>query len=271
MQDKTQNTNRKSKKFLEEIIEKKKEELSSSVIASEVEGSYHIERLSGARFFESLSVAQNEKGVALIAEVKFSSPTNPNLGSSDELLERVKVYEEAGADAISVITEKHFFKGDPEFVTKVKEVVSLPVLQKDFVIDEQQIYEAKEIGSDALLLIARLVDGKTLKKFVNLCFDLRIEPLVEINSEEDLEKAVGTKTKIIAVNARDLETFVIDVVKACCLMKKIPDTFVKLGFSGVHSAKEVSQYKKAGAKGVLVGTSLMQAGDIVGFVNKLMH
>jgi indole-3-glycerol phosphate synthase len=256
------------KNFLEKIINIKKKDLQTSHDALSVRY-FDVSDETENAFITIFKKKKNNASV-LIAEVKFASPTNYHLGSSDDLLQRVKEYEQAGADAISVITEKHFFRGNTAFVSKIKKAVKLPVLQKDFVIDEKQIYEAKEIGSDALLLIARLVDKKILKEFVNLCLNLHIEPMVEINSEEDLKKAIATKTNIIAINARDLETFAVDVAKACELMKKIPDRFIKLGFSGIHSPKEVLQYKKAGAKGVLVGTSLMQAKDIVNFVNELM-
>src|SRR6266700_1535424 len=124
---------------------------------------------------------------------------------------------------ISIITEKHYFKGDISFISKVKENVSLPVLQKDFIIDPVQIYEAKEAGADALLLISRLVTERQLQKFVSLCFSLGIEPVVEINNEEDLKKTITTKTNIIAVNARDLDTFIVDIEKACLLMQEIPN------------------------------------------------
>ena len=248
------------KNFLKEIIAIKQEDIKRMQDKKQL-----IKSKEGFAFRELFNKAK----MGLIAEVKFASPTNPSLGSVDELLERVKAYEEARADAISIITENHFFKGDSAFVTKVKKTVKLPVLQKDFVIDEKQIYQAKEIGSDALLLIARLVDKETLKNFVNLCFSLGIEPVVEINSKEDLEKAVKTKTNIIAVNARDLETFVVDIANACELMKKIPDKFIKLGFSGIYSAKEVAMYKRAGAKGVLVGTSLMKAKNVNRLIKNL--
>ena len=263
--------------ILLEILEKKREDLKSVILREEgrrvealLRGSSrsHTTNQHGLRrFFDSLSVAQND--INIIAEIKFASPTNPHLGSREELLERAKKYETAGADAISIITEKHFFKGDITFVSQVKSEVSIPVLQKDFVIDERQIYQAKAIGSDALLLIARLVDEKTLKHFVDLCFDLGIESVVEINNDEDLEKAIATDTKIIAVNARDLETFQVDISSACRLMKKIPDGFIRLGFSGIKSSDEVQQYKKAGANGILVGTALMNARDIKGFISLL--
>lgn len=254
--------------ILLEIIEKKKEDLNQKTRKFGIYDNQNVRSTNYQNFLKLFD--QNKNKMRLIAEVKFASPTNPNLGSVKDLLERVKTYERAGADAISVITEKHFFKGDISFVPEVKKHISLPILQKDFVIDLSQIYEAAEVGSDALLLIARLVDRETLKEFVNLCFRLHIEPVVEINNEEDLAKAIATKTHVIAVNARDLETFVIDVPKACLLIRKIPDRFIKLGFSGIQSSEEVRFYHEAGANGVLVGTSLMQAGDNVSFVNELM-
>jgi indole-3-glycerol phosphate synthase / phosphoribosylanthranilate isomerase len=257
MSDQTQNVKRKTQNFLEEIVAKKRRDLKSLRI-----------RKKKTIFHNSLFIIPGEK-VSIIAEVKFASPTSPDLGSSKDLLSRVKQYEKAGADAISFITEKHYFKGDKKFIPQIKKTVKLPVLQKDFVIDQSQIYEAAEIGSDALLLIARLVDTKTLKQFVNLCFKLTIEPVVEINSEEDLKKAVATKTRIIAVNARDLETFAVDIEKACELMKKIPDKYMKLGFSGIQTREEVSLYINAGAKGVLVGTSLMKAENIQQHISSL--
>ncbi|MBU4016953.1 indole-3-glycerol phosphate synthase TrpC [Patescibacteria group bacterium] len=262
-----------------------------------------------------LLVAQND--IAVIAEVKFASPsmedidlsirphpdTLPRSGRgqalkgeenelsifdmSKDLVKRVKEYESAGAEAISIITEQHFFKGDPSFVTIVKNAVALPILQKDFVIDEYQIYEARlrpdfaevtsgrqgfggqACGADALLLIARIVDKKTLRHFVDVCFEEGIEPVVEIFSEEDLEKAAATKTRFVAVNSRDLDTFEVDVEKACELMKKIPERFIRLGFSGIQSAVEVQNYKNAGAKGVLVGTALMRTKKIDDFILSL--
>ncbi|MBI2430920.1 MAG: indole-3-glycerol-phosphate synthase [Candidatus Levybacteria bacterium] len=211
----------------------------------------------------------NFKGFAIIAEIKFASPTNPNLGSPEDLLDRAKEYEKAGADAISIITKKAFFRGDIRFVSEVKKVVKIPILQKDFVIDERQIYEAKKAGADALLLIARIVSKEQLKAFVLLAQKLGIEPVVEVFDEKDLKKAVATKARFIAVNARDLETFAVDVDGACKLIEKIPNKFIKLGFSGIQSRAEVEKYIKAGAKGVLVGTALMKAKNIKEFIGGL--
>jgi len=207
--------------------------------------------------------------MAIIAEIKLASPTVSYFGSKKDIIKRAVDYEKAGVDAISVITEKHFFKGSLKFIPRIKKRVNLPVLQKDFVIDPYQIYEAKIIGTDALLLIAKIVDKKTLIKFVSLCLEIGLEPVVEVNDESDLANALVTSTRIIAVNARDLETFKVDVNRACLLMKKIPDRFIKLGFSGIKSSEEVNKYQDAGANGVLVGTSLMKAKNIKRFIKEL--
>lgn len=241
--------------IIQQIIDKKREDLAE-------------EKKNDNKFRQAILKPKHGQ-VAIIAEVKFASPTNPNLGSPEQLLERVKEYEKSGADAISIITEKHFFKGSLGFVTRVKEVVNIPVLQKDFVIDEYQIYQAKSIGSDAILLIARLVDTETLKRFVEIALEIGIEPVVEINNEEDLKKAIATETSIIAVNARDLDTFEISVDKACNLLKKISEKYIKLGFSGINSKEEVNKYIESGVSGILVGTALMKAGNIDEFIGEL--
>ncbi len=258
MQNKYQISNIKSQintNIIKTILDQKKKDL---------KGKLKLESL-----FKNAIVQASKHGVAIIGEIKFASPTHPHLGSASELLDRARAYEKAGADAISIITEKHFFKGDIGFVSRVKKSMKIPVLQKDFVIDEQQIYEAKSAGADALLLIARIVSKSQLQQFVMLAQTLRIEPVVEIHNQEDLKKAIATKTLFIAVNARDLNTFTIDVEAACGLMKKIPDRFIKLGFSGIQSRAEVQKYTNAGAKGVLIGTSLMKAKNIQDFIKNL--
>lgn len=207
--------------------------------------------------------------IAIIGEIKFASPTEPRLGTKSDLVKRAKQYEEAGADAISLIVEPYIFKGDLSDVGKVKKTVSLPILVKDFVTDQQQIYQAKKAGADAILLIAQLVDKATLSKFVGIAGQLGVEPLIEVNDEEDLQKALMTNTKIIAVNARNLDTLEVDVDGACRLLSRVPNSFVKLGFSGINGKAEVDKYRKAGAKGVLVGTSLMKAKNIKEFIGSL--
>ena len=204
--------------------------------------------------------------IAIIGEVKFASPTEFQLGSQDSLIVRIKEYEAAGVDAVSIVTEKNFFHGDPVFVAQIKNITPLPVLEKDFIVDEYQIYEAAKSAADAVLLIAKLLSKEKLSLFVELAKKLDIEPVVEINNELDLEKAKTTTARIIAVNSRDLHSFLVDVDQACKLIHKIPDRYIKLGFSGISSRIEVEKYKQVGASGVLIGTSLMKARNIIDYI-----
>lgn len=244
-------------KKLTEIISKTKEDL--------------LKRKKNDKSFYQAMVNPRAGKVAVIAEIKLASPNEGLLGNKNEIETRIKKYEQSEVDAISVVTEKHFFKGDPELIKRIKKITSLPILQKDFVIDEYQIYEAKIFQADALLLIAQILSEQKLVSLVELIQKIGIEPVVEINNKEDLKKALKTKTNIIAVNARDLDTFEVNVDKACELLKRIPEKFIKLGFSGIHSRTEVEKYKQAGAKAVLVGTGLMKTKNINKFIKELKN
>lgn len=219
-------------------------------------------------FLKALTNLQ-KNSLAIIAEIKLASPTHKHLGNEGEIVNRAKQYEQAGANAISVITEKNIFKGDPRFIAEVKQTVPLPVLQKDFIFNSRQVYESKKAGADALLLIAKILSEKDLIFLVDLVKKIGLEPVVEINSEDDLKKAVVTQTDIIAVNARNLDTSEVNVDRACELLKKVPAQFIKLGFSGIHSRTEVIKYQQAGVRAVLVGTALMRAVNIKQFITSL--
>lgn len=220
-------------------------------------------------FKEAIEQRFNSGGVGLIAEIKLASPSAGELENSGNVIEIAGAYKEGGADAISIITEKYFFNGSIEFINQVKEKIALPVLQKDFAVDLFQIYEGRVKGADAFLLIAKIISPDQLKRFVDLCLRIGLEPVVEINDELDLENALQTKTKIIAVNSRDLDTFKVDIEKACELLKRIPEKYLKLGFSGVNSKEEVEKYISAGARGVLVGTNLIRSQNRRKFLEDL--
>lgn len=258
--------------ILLQIIEKKQNDLEVQKNVLSVDAlKGKAEAIKSVSKFKDKLLHPNNSNVAIIAEIKLASPTIDFLGSESDIIQRAIAYEEAGADVISFITEQHYFKGNTTFISELKTKVNIPILQKDFVIDPYQIYEAKMIGSDAILLIARLVEKNVLKDFVAISRKIGIEPIVEINDEEDLKKALDTDTSFIAVNARDLRTFTVDISKACTLLEKISERYIKLGFSGINSSAEVRRYKKAGAKGVLVGTSLMKTTNIDNFIKSLTN
>lgn len=208
-------------------------------------------------------------GGGIIAEIKLASPSAGELEKAKNVLGMAGEYKKGGANTISVITEKYFFNGDLGFIKQIKEKTNIPILQKDFVVDPYQIYESRVKGADALLLIAKIISPDQLKKFVELCFEVGVEPVVEISDELDLENALNTNAKVISVNARDLNTFKIDIEKACKILKKVPEKYLKLAFSGVNSKEEVDKYLAFGANGVLIGTNLIKSKNRVEFLKGL--
>lgn len=252
--------------FLEQVIEIKKEEVK---LKKRIVSDVHKARKKNNLFFDKLKECRGGRRTFIIAEIKLSSPTEKNLGQTAQISKRVKIYEQAGADAISIITDKSFFGGDIKYISQIKSLIKIPVLQKDFIIDDSQIIESINNGADALLLIAKILDTKRLIRFVNLCMINDVEPVVEINDQEDLEKAKVTKARIIAVNARNLSDLSVNISGAQNLLRQIPDKYIKLAFSGISSNKEVISYEKSGAAGVLVGTSLMKSSNIERFLISL--
>lgn len=233
--------------ILQKIIDHKKNEVNQLKQLSHYEN----------RFYSAIS--KMPKLVNIIAEIKCKSPSAGQIAGTINISKQAGLYESAGAAAISVVTDHKFFGGSLEMIPTIKKSVQIPVLQKDFIIDRVQIYQSKLSGVDALLLIARILPAQTLRSFVTLCIHLNIEPLVEVYNSADLKKALTTSTRVIGVNARDLDTFAIDIPAACGLIRKIPNRIVKIGLSGVSKPEDVQQFRNAGAKAVLIGTALMKS------------
>ncbi|MBI2011548.1 hypothetical protein HYS91_02150 [Candidatus Daviesbacteria bacterium] len=212
----------------------------------------------GRRFLKSI---ENPKDgdIAFIGEIKLASPSVGVLGKRGDIIKKAIQYENANLDAISVVTDKKYFKGEVSFIKNIKSISKIPILAKDFILNPYQIYQMKLSGADAILLIVKILNEKTLNNFVNLSMKLGLEPVVEVNDKEELKAAAKTKAKLIAINSRNLNNFKIDIDKACRLGKLIPKGRLFLAFSGVKSREEIKKYKKSGAKAVLVGTALMKA------------
>lgn len=255
-------------RILQDIITSTAEEIEKRKGESSIEDLFSYGHLSFKEYILNPRIGD----IGLIAEVKLASPAEGKLGEKVDVLNRLQEYQNAGADAVSIITENKTFRGSLDLLSIVKKsTLGLPILQKDFIIDDFQIEEASKLGADALLLIARIVNATELQRFVKQCKEKGLEPVVEVCSLDDLSNAITCGTEIIAVNARDLDTFEVDVDKACNILKRIPEKFIKLGFSGIHSRAEVAKYKNAGAKAVLVGTKLMKTTDIKSFIKELKN
>jgi len=250
--------------ILNEIIANKKEELTRLKAGFPVKGlvqglKMRIKQLPPTRDFIK-AVSGND--IKIIAEVKKASPSKGIIKKDFNPVEIAKIYEMNGASAISVLTEEKHFHGHIEYLREIKEAVSLPLLRKDFIFDEYQIYESRAAGADALLLIARVLEKKEIERFLDLSHDLGMSCLVEVHDEEELEKVLSTKAKLIGINNRDLKTFKTDIKTTLNLAVKIPKDRIVVSESGINSYNDIDLLKKKGVHVFLVGESLMREKDI---------
>jgi indole-3-glycerol phosphate synthase len=198
---------------------------------------------------------------ALIAEIKFASPSAGMIRERGDPCALGKWYEAAGARAISLVTDRRFFKGNPEDLPGLKKTVSLPILRKDFILDEIQVEESLLLGADALLLIARLLSGGKLRRLLDLCRDRGLAALTEIHSREDLSKALDGGAEIIGINNRDLGTFQVNLQSTLDLVPLIPEGKIIVSESGISTAGDIRLLKERGIRAALVGTALMRHPD----------
>jgi indole-3-glycerol phosphate synthase len=197
---------------------------------------------------------------ALIAEYKRSSPSAGPIAGPD-VASQARAYDEGGAAAISVLTEPTRFDGALADLRAVRLAVGLPVLRKDFLVHPAQVIESRAAGSDAVLLIAAVLSELELKGMLAVAADLGLGALVETHSQEDLAKALATDAPVIGVNARDLETLDVDVERALSMLPGVPSDRVAVLESGVSTREDVERAIEAGARGVLVGETLMRSRD----------
>ncbi len=217
--------------------------------------------------FEELFV-KNRKYPVFIAEVKPKSPSEGVLYNRN-FIKLAQDYENAGVDAISILTDKPSFGGSLELLHEISQSINLPILRKDFIFSKTQIIESLRNHADALLLIVSLLSEQKLSELISFSYDLGIIPVVEVVSEKELNIAIKTGAKIIGVNARNLQTLVIDYDNALKVLKKIPKSITPLLFSGIKTKQDVQQAVMSGAKGILVGTSLLKANDIKSKIKEL--
>jgi indole-3-glycerol phosphate synthase len=209
--------------------------------------------------------------VNLIAEIKKASPSKGILRADFNPVKIAITYQANGASAISVLTDERFFEGKLEYIKKVKESVSLPVLRKDFIIDEYQIYETVASGADAVLLIADLLSKSELCGFYDLASSLGLDVLIETHKEEDVEKALATEGSIIGINNRDLHTFRVDLSITQKLLRLIPANRIRVSESGIRSYEDVMFLKSLGVNAVLIGEAFMESADIASKIREMMR
>lgn len=205
--------------------------------------------------------ALKKPGVSFICEVKKASPSKGVIAEEFPYVEIAREYEDAGADCISCLTEPKWFLGSDEIFGEIREQVTVPMLRKDFVVDEYQIYQAKVMGADAVLLICALLDRETIAKYLGICKELGLAALVETHDEKEIRDAVLAGAEIIGVNNRNLKDFTVDIENSSRLRELVPPEVVFVAESGIRTPEDVAVLRRQGVDAVLVGETLMRAQD----------
>ncbi len=213
-------------------------------------------------FLRALRSTAESGWVSIIAEVKKGSPSKGVIREDFDPLTIAETYQENGATCLSVLTDEHFFMGHLLYLAKIREIVNLPLLRKDFICDPYQIYEARAAGADAVLLIAAMLDASQLSEYNALATELHLDVLLEVHDEAELEIALTTGCELIGINNRNLQTFVTDLATTERLLPLIPESHFVVAESGIACHADVLRLQEAGAKGFLVGESLMREEDI---------
>jgi indole-3-glycerol phosphate synthase len=214
-----------------------------------------------ARLFAQALINRSNR-VALIAEVKKASPSRGLLAPNFDPEALAVAYALNGAAAISVLTDTEFFQGRPEYLSAIKQKVDLPLLRKDFILDEIQLYQSLVIGADAVLLIAAILEHPQLLKLVELTQKLGMEPLVEIHDQQELAKALDTPARVIGVNNRNLANFEVSLATSFELAPFIPDKIIKVSESGIQKPGDLALLQAHGYSAALVGEALVTASDM---------
>jgi indole-3-glycerol phosphate synthase len=213
-------------------------------------------------FLHALRATADSGWTSVIAEVKKGSPSKGVIREDFDPLAIAETYQANGATCLSVLTDEHFFMGHLLYLAKIREVVSLPLLRKDFICDPYQIYEARAAGADAVLLIAAMLDAGQLAEYNALATELHLDVLLEVHDEAELEVALATGCELIGINNRNLQTFATDLATTERLLPLIPAGHFVVAESGISSRADVLRLQEAGARGFLVGESLMREADI---------
>jgi indole-3-glycerol phosphate synthase len=229
------------------------------------------EKLATAPQLRDAYAALNKEGMSLIAEVKRSSPSKGDLAEISDPISLAKSYQDGGADLVSVLTEERKFKGRVSDLIGVRQSINLPVLRKDFIVTEFQVYESRILGSDLLLLIIAGLSKSQLIDFYQLATELGMSVLVEVHTISEAEVALDIGAKIIGVNCRNLKTLELDKNAFGLILPKLPDSVVKIAESGISTRTEVEAVAELGANAVLVGETLVKSGNPVHTIKDLLN
>lgn len=214
--------------------------------------------------------AIREGDLSFICEVKKASPSKGLIAPDFPYVEIAKDYDRGGASAISVLTEPFWFQGSDDYLREIKDNVSIPVLRKDFTVDEYMIYEAKTIGADAVLLICAILEDRELRSYLEIAHHLGLTALVEAHDQEEVDRAVAAGARLIGVNNRDLRTFTVDIHNSIRYRQSVPEEIAFVSESGIRTSEDIAELARNRVNGVLIGETLMRAPDRVAALQELM-
>ena len=220
-----------------------------------------IKRENGTNEVHPFKAALSKPGVSFICEVKKASPSKGLIAPDFPYVEIARQYQEAGADAVSVLTEPEFFLGADRYLEEIHREIELPLLRKDFIVDEYQIYEAKVLGASAVLLICSLMDMEKLKRYMGICGSLGLSSLAEAHTDREVAMAAEAGADIIGINNRNLETFEVDFTNALRLRRLVDRGTIFVAESGIRTPEDIELLAENQVDAVLVGETLMRAPD----------
>ena len=247
------------KNILEEIAARTRERIAkekSCIFVSELENRIQeVNKNAGKR------ITLQKDGMSYICEVKKASPSKGLIAPDFPYLAIAKEYEQAGASAISCLTEPFYFQGADQYLREIAATVQIPVLRKDFTVDEYMIYQAKSLGASAVLLICAILDDGELRAYRQLAKELGLDALVEAHDDYEVDRALNLGAEIVGVNNRDLRTFQVDMNNSICLRKMAPDNVVFVSESGIRTPEDIRILYENKVDGVLIGETLMRSPD----------
>jgi indole-3-glycerol phosphate synthase len=256
--------------FLKDIVAHKKDLLKKKkVFLDALKDKNRRDRHTSYHIFQR-AIAEPGK-LNLIAEIKKASPSQGVIRPEFSVLDLAHTYQQAGAAALSVLTEEKYFLGKPPFVRDVSEHISLPVLTKDFIIDESQVYETFSFGSSAILLIVAILTDKKLKHLIDVTHALGMDALVEVHDAQELERAIDSGARIIGVNNRNLKTLKVDLTISESLIPRIPRDITIVAESGIKDHGQIKRLQELGAHAVLIGETFLRANDVGAKVREVMY
>jgi len=222
-------------------------------------------------FYGALKAKDDKNETAFICEIKKASPSRGIIRQDIDAVEIAKIYEKSGASCMSILTDEKYFAGSDQYLANVRAVTDIPLLRKDFIVDNYQIYEAKMLGADCILLIVAMLDDAKLQALENCALELGLSVLIEVHDEAELNRALKMKSKLLGINNRNLKTLEVDLNNSVTLSKLVPDDYVLVGESGIKTSQDIQMLKDVGINCFLIGEHFMNQDDIGQAVTQILR